>query len=165
MFCWRSFFVFWRAEKHVFLFAPFRSTSYELKSFGCLEVWNRVSNWNKGKKLILVGSILQIGQLDVPVFSCKLMCQNSLWISDPHGIYEFNRVANWNKGKNIILVRSLFQKCDQNILISNLTLLMSNINMSVTNNNFEGNISTYVIGKSSWYFRGNEIDCQASLHL
>ena len=54
-FSWCPFFAFLRAEKHVFHIAPFRSTSYELKSFRCLEVSNRVSNWNKGKNLCLVG--------------------------------------------------------------------------------------------------------------
>jgi len=37
--------------------------------------------------------------------------------------------------------------------------------MSLTNNNFEGNISTYMFGKRFWYFRGPEVDCQESLHF
>jgi len=34
---------------HVFHIAPFRTTSYVLKGFGCLEVSKRISNWNKFK--------------------------------------------------------------------------------------------------------------------
>ena len=37
--------------------------------------------------------------------------------------------------------------------------------MSLTNNNFEGYISTYVFGKKFWYFRGPAVDYQGSLHF
>jgi hypothetical protein len=114
-----SFFGFWWAEKHVFPIAPFRSTSYVLKSFGCLEVSKRVTNWNKCKKLILVLSILEIWKLEISVFIYKLMRQSSLWISISYGLCGFNRVASWNKGKTIILVRSSFQTCQLEILVSN----------------------------------------------
>jgi len=43
------FFAFWGVEKHVFHIAPFRSTSYELKSFGIMWVRIRVSIWSKVK--------------------------------------------------------------------------------------------------------------------
>ena len=46
-FGWCSFFAFWGAENHVYNILPNRSTSYVLKGFGCLEVTNRVSKWNK----------------------------------------------------------------------------------------------------------------------
>jgi len=46
-FVWCSFFAFWGAENHVFPILPFISRSNVLKSFGCLEVSNCVSNWNK----------------------------------------------------------------------------------------------------------------------
>ena len=39
------------------------STSYVLKRFGCFDVHNRLSNWNKHKNLIFVLSILQIWKL------------------------------------------------------------------------------------------------------
>jgi len=67
-FNWYSFFAFWGPEKQLFHNTPFSSTNNVLKSFGCLEVSNRVSNWKKSKNLILVGSILQICQLEIPVF-------------------------------------------------------------------------------------------------
>ena len=41
------FFAFWGAENHVYYIPSIRSRSYVLKSFGCLEGSNRVSNWNK----------------------------------------------------------------------------------------------------------------------
>ena len=44
-----SFLAFWGAENHVFYVAPFRSTSYVLKSFGCLEISNRGSKEIKPK--------------------------------------------------------------------------------------------------------------------
>ena len=115
--CW-SFFTFWGAEKQLFHISPFRSTSYVLKSFGCLEVCNRVSKWIEGKNLIFVGQILQICQLEIPVFINKLMCESSLWVSVSYGFCEFNRVASCNKGKAIILVRSSFQICQLEILVS-----------------------------------------------
>ena len=49
MICWFWFFAFWEEEKHVFNFVPFRPTRYVLKILRCLEVSNRVSNWNKVK--------------------------------------------------------------------------------------------------------------------
>ena len=55
---WCSFFAFWGAEKHVFHISLFRSTCYVLKIIGCLVVSTRVSNWNKGKNLFFVESIL-----------------------------------------------------------------------------------------------------------
>jgi len=88
-FSWCSFFTFWVVEKHVLYIAPLRSSSYVLRSFVCLEVSNRVSNWNRTKSLIFVWSILQICQLEIPLFIFKLMCQSSLRISVSYGFCEF----------------------------------------------------------------------------
>ena len=99
---WNSFFTFWAPEKHVFHIATFRTTSYVLKRFGCLEISNRVSKWNKGKNLIFLWSILKICQLEIPVFIWKLNCQNSLWITVSYEFFEFICLANWNKCKTII---------------------------------------------------------------
>jgi len=77
-FSWCLFFAFWGSEKHVIHNAPFRSTRYVLKCYRYLEVSNLVSNRNKVKNLIFVGSILQICQLELPIFIYKLMCQSSL---------------------------------------------------------------------------------------
>jgi len=110
MFQLMSFFRILRTEKHVIHIAPFRFTSYVLKSFGCLEVCNRVSNRNKGKKLIFVGSILPICQLEIPLSIYKLMCQSSFWIHVSYGFCEFNRVASRNRAN------SYFSK----IIISNM---------------------------------------------
>ena len=52
-----------------------------LKSFGCLNVSNRVSKLNKGKILIIVWSILKICHLELAVIMYKLMYECSLWIS------------------------------------------------------------------------------------
>ena len=46
----------------------FSLTCYVLKRFVCLGVSNRVSNWNKGRKIIFVCSILQICKFEIPVF-------------------------------------------------------------------------------------------------
>ena len=108
-FSWCSFFAFCGVEKQIFHIAPFRSTSYVLKSFGCLELSNRESNGNKGKNLIWVVSILEICQLELRVFIYKLMRQSSLWISVSYGFCEFNRVASWNKGKTIISFDHIFK--------------------------------------------------------
>jgi len=40
-----------------------------------------------------------------------------------------------------------------------------NVNMSVPSSNFEGNYSTYVFGKSFWYYRELKIDCLTSRHI
>ena len=108
-----------RRWKNVFHIYPFQSTSYVLKVFGCLEVSNRLSNWNKAKNLIFVWSILQICQLEIPLFIYKFMCMRSLWISVLYGFCEFNHVASWNKCKTIILVRSSLQICQLEILFHN----------------------------------------------
>jgi hypothetical protein len=117
-FSWSSFFAFWGTVKQLFHIASFRSTSYVLKSFGCLEVSNSVSNRNKVKHRIFVESMLQICQLEIPVFVYKFMSQSALWFSFSYGICEFNRVASWNKGKTLILARSSFQICQPEIMVS-----------------------------------------------
>jgi hypothetical protein len=75
------FSAFSRAEKQLFHIAPFHSTSYVLNIFGCLEVSNRVWNWNKGKPIIFVGSLLQIYQLLIWVFIFKFNFHNSVSIA------------------------------------------------------------------------------------
>ena len=104
-FSWCSCFAFWGPEKQLFHNAPFRTTSYVLKSFGYLDVSNSVSNRNKGKNRIFVESMLQICQLEIPVFIHKFMTQSSLWFSVSYWVCEFNSVANWNKVKSLIFVR------------------------------------------------------------
>jgi hypothetical protein len=47
-------FAFLGSENHVFHIVPFRPTWYVLKSFRCLEVSNRIRNWNKVKNNIYV---------------------------------------------------------------------------------------------------------------
>ena len=103
------FFVFWRDENHVFHIVPFRPTRCKLESFWCLELSNRVRNWNNVKNIIYVRSKLQICQLEIPIFIYKLMCQGSLIKPVSFMFCEFNLIASWNEGKTIILVRSSFQ--------------------------------------------------------
>jgi len=107
-----------RSRNTRFHIAPFRSTCYVLKRFGCLNVSNGVFNWNKGKKLIIVWWILQICHLEIPVFFYKLMYECSLWISFSYGFCEFNRVANWNKDNTIVLEQSSLQICQLELLVS-----------------------------------------------
>ena len=114
---WCSFFEFWLGGKQLFHIPPFHICSYVLMSLVCLEVSNGVSNWNKGKNLIFVWSLLQICQLEIPIFICKFISLNSLWNSVSYGFCVFNCVASWNKGKTLILVLS-FQICHQVILVS-----------------------------------------------
>ena len=40
-----------------------------------------------------------------------------------------------------------------------------NVNMSFPNSNFEGNISTYVFGKSFWHYRDLKSECWTSRHI
>jgi len=122
-------------EKHVFHNAPFHSTSHVLKSFRYLDVSKRVSNWNKGKILIFIGSILQKCQLDVPVFIYKLMRQISLWITVSYGFLEFYRVAIWNKGKRFILVIHHFKYANWIYWFHIQRKRMSNINMYIQKSN------------------------------
>ena len=103
------FFAFSVAEKQVFHIVPFRPTRYVLKSFRCLEVSNRLRNWNILKKNIYVRSKILLSQLEIPIFINILMCKSSLTNSFSIGFCEFNRVANWNEGKPIIIFRSSFQ--------------------------------------------------------
>jgi len=87
-FSWFSFFAFWGAKKHVIHIVPFRPLRYVLKCFRCLEVSNRVRNWNKVKNFIFVveNSIRLIGntnnhkQNNVSVFINKLSFICVLWI-------------------------------------------------------------------------------------
>ena len=72
------FFAFWGAEKHVFHIVPFCPSRYLLKGFSCLEVSNRVRNWNKVKNNIYVRSKLQLYQLELRIFINKLMWHSSL---------------------------------------------------------------------------------------
>ena len=96
----------WKAR---FYIVPFRPPRYVLKCFRCLEVSNRVRNWNNLKNHIYVRSKFQLCQLEIPIFIFKLMFQCSLINSDSYVFCEFTRVASWNEGKTIVLVRSSFQ--------------------------------------------------------
>jgi len=108
-FSWFSYFAFWGAEKRVFHIVPFSPTRYVLKSFRCLEVSNRVTNWNKVKNNIYLRSKLQLCQFELPILIKILMCQSSLINSVSFVYCKFNRVASCSKGKTIILVLSLFR--------------------------------------------------------
>ena len=68
----------WKATFHI---DPFRSTRYVLKSFVCLEINNRVSNWNKGKTLIFVKSVFQIRQFEILELIYLFVFHSSIWIS------------------------------------------------------------------------------------
>ena len=81
-------------------------SSHELcTTFSCLEISNRVRNWNIIKKNIYVRSNFLLCQLEIPIFINKLMCNVLLINSVLFAFCEFNRVASWNEGKTIILVR------------------------------------------------------------
>ena len=49
------FFAFWGAEMHVIHIGPFCTSRNVLKNFRCLDVSNRVRNWNKVKKTFTWG--------------------------------------------------------------------------------------------------------------
>ena len=151
-FSWFSFIAFWGAEKHVFHMVPFRPTSYVLKIFRCLEVSNRVRNWNNVKNNIYVRSKLLLCKLEIQIFINKLMCQISLIKAVSFVFCEFNRLASWNEGKTIILVRSKFQITKKKILVSYSRSTYVTLNMCFPNSNFEGNFSTYVFGKLFWHY-------------
>ena len=68
----------------------------------CLDVCNRVRNWNKAKNFIYVVSKLQLFQLEIPIFIYKLMCQILLINAVSFLFCEFNNLAIWNEGKTVI---------------------------------------------------------------
>jgi len=103
------FFAFWWAEKHVFHIVPFRPTRNVLKVLRCLEVCNRVRNWNNVKNNIYVRSKLQLCQLELPIYINKLLWHSSLRNSVSFVFCEINRVAIWNEGKTIIFYNHHFK--------------------------------------------------------
>ena len=111
------FFEFWLVDKHLFHITSLHTSSYVLMRLEFLEVSNRVSNWNK-KNDIYVGWIIQIFQLDIPIFIYKFISLISLKIWISHGFFVFNRVASWIKGTALILVLSSFQIYHHVILVS-----------------------------------------------
>ena len=139
------FFAIWGDEKHVFHIVPFRPLRYALKSLKCLEVSNRIRNWDKVKNNIYVMSKLLLCQLEVPIFINKSMCHssliNSIWIV----FCELNRVANRNEGKSVISDTINFSNSQIETLVSYSRSTNFNVNMSFPNSNFKGNISIYCL--------------------
>ena len=88
-------FEFWLGKEQLIHISPFHSRNYVLMCLGSLEVSNRVSNWNKGKHFIFVGSMLQICQLELPVIITKFMW----W-------FEFSRYFYWNVGNRLTFMCS-----------------------------------------------------------
>ena len=129
-----------------------------------LEVSNRVRNWNKVKNYIYVRSKLLLCQLEKPIFINKSMSKNSVINTVSFAFCEFKRVARWNEGKTIILVRSSFH-IPKKTMFSNSRSTNVNVNMSFPFSNFQGNISTYVFGKSLWYYGELKIECWTSRHI
>ena len=77
---------------------------------------------------------------------------------------EFNRVTSWKVGKSIILERSSSQIQNRNPGFI-FKVNECQCNMSFPNSNFEGNFSTYVFGKSFWYYRDMKSECWTSRHI
>jgi len=77
------------------------------------------------------------------------MCQSSLINTVSFAFCECNRVGNWNEGKTTIIIWN----SQLGILVSYSRSTYVNVNISFPNSNFEGNISTYVFGKSFWHYR------------
>jgi len=99
-----SFSVFWRAEKHLFLIAPFCVTRYVLNNFGCLEDSNREALWIKSKKKFRWVNIsnIQIGNTTFhkEIYFWVLI----LKINFMYCFLEIILVAMWNKGKSRIFI-------------------------------------------------------------
>jgi len=79
------FFEFRLAEKQLFHISPFHAWSYVLMSLGCLEVSNRVSNWNKGKIHFRCVDISNMpnGNTDIhiQIYCCELYMNLSIiWV-------------------------------------------------------------------------------------
>ena len=51
------------------------------------------------------------------------------------------------------------------ILVSYSRSTNVNVNMCLPNSNIEGNFSTYVFGKSFWYYRGLKSECRTLRHI
>ena len=58
----------------------------------------------------------------------------------------------------------IFSNSQIEILLSFSRSTNVNVNMSFRNSNFEGNFSTYVFGKSFWYYRDLKSECRTSRH-
>ena len=59
----------------------------------------------------------------------------------------------------------IFSNSQIEILFSFSSSTNVSVNMSFTNSNFEGNFSTYVFGKSFWYYRDMKCECWTSRHI
>jgi len=59
----------------------------------------------------------------------------------------------------------IFSSSQIEILVSFSRSTNVNVNMSFRNSNFEGNLSTYVFGKSFWHYRDLKSECWSSRHI
>jgi len=139
-------------------------------SFWYLEVRNRVRMRNKVKNFIFVGSKLKLCQLQImPIGNTNIHIQNYvseyinkitfifvLWI------YSCNELKWWQNYyfSMIIISNSLIE-----ILVSDSRWTNVNVNMSFPTSKFEGNLSTYVFGKSFWHYRELKNESWTSRHL
>ena len=77
------------------------------------------------------------------------MCQSPLIMSVSLVFSEFNSVGSLNEGKTTTIISN--SKIE--ILVSYSRSRFVKVNISFPNSNFEGNIRTYVFGKSFWHYR------------
>jgi len=68
---------------------------------------------------------------------------------------------SWNCYFNTIIISN----SQIETLVSYSRSINVNVNMSFPNSNFDGNISTYVFGKSFWNYRGLNIDCWTTRYI
>ena len=76
---------------------------------------------------------------------------------------EFNCVTSRKKQKYFYRT-FIFSNPQIEILVSFSRATNVNVNMSLPNNNFEGNFSSYVFGKSFWHYRDPKSECWTSRH-
>ena len=164
--CFSRFYFFhiWGAEKHVFHIFPFCPTRYVLKIFRCLDVSNRVRNWNKVKNNIYVRWKIQLCQLEIPIFIKKFMCQCSLINSVSFVFYEFNWCSEL-KWKQNYHISTIISNSQLETLVSYWRSTNVNVNMSFPTSNFEGALVLMYLAKTFWHYRELKIYFWTSRHI
>ena len=116
------------------------------------------------QKIHFLGSKLQLCQLEIPIFIYKLKYKISLINSFLFVFCEFNCLASWNEATlSFWYDHYLNFKIEIQFSYSRSTYV--NVNMSFPNSNFEGNFSTFVLGKSFWHYRYVKVDCWTSRYI
>ena len=107
-------------------------------------------------------SIMPIGITNILILNNESDYINKHSFISVRWIYSCNELNRW---QNYYISSIIISNSQIEILFSYSRSTHVNVNIRFPNSNVRGNLSTFVFGKSFWYYREPKIDCWTSRHI